>query len=37
MLRRLGLVLLRTGLLGHVVPCVSVVAQLPSTGAGATQ
>jgi hypothetical protein len=37
MLRRLGLTLLRTGLLGVVVPCVSVVAHLPSTGAGATQ
>jgi hypothetical protein len=37
LLRRLGLVLLRTGLLGLVVPCVSVVAQLPSTGAGVTE
>lgn len=35
-LRRLGLVLLRTGLLSLVVPHVSVVARLPPTAAGAT-
>jgi hypothetical protein len=36
-LRGLGLVLLRTGLLGRVVPHVSVVARLPPTAAGAAE